>query len=100
MAAVEPETPRALTVRHAVAEDAQAIGVVFDAALRHGWSFLGEVVQQPMFAAEDWDQLVADHSPPNTLLVAADPVHGIVGYTAVHADTGEMFLLFVHPTLA
>jgi hypothetical protein len=45
---------------------------VFDAAVREGWTCLGEVARRPMFGPEDWDQLVADHTPPNDLLVAVD----------------------------
>jgi ribosomal protein S18 acetylase RimI-like enzyme len=52
-----------------------------------------------MFTPKDWDQLVADHEPPNLLLVALHE-SGIVGYTAVHPHDGEMFLLFVHPAHA
>jgi hypothetical protein len=84
-----------IAVRGAVAGDPQAIGAVFDAAVRAGWTFLGERVQRPMFSAQYWDELVADHAPPNALLVATEGGHGIVGFTAVRADEGEMFLLFV-----
>lgn len=84
-------------VRRATADDAQAIGAVFDAAVRAGWTYLGELAQKPMFAPEDWDQLVADHAPPKVLLVATGRVGQAVGYTAAHPDDGEMFLLFVHP---
>src|SRR6266480_5196911 len=84
-------------VRSATADDAQAIGAVFDAAVRAGWTYLGELAQKPMFAPEDWDQLVADHGPPKVLLVATDRAGQVVGYTAAHPDDGEMFLLFVHP---
>jgi GNAT superfamily N-acetyltransferase len=34
------------------------------------------------------------------LLVAADAAHGVVGFAAVHAEEGEMFLLFVDPAHA
>ncbi|MGH2745248.1 MAG: GNAT family N-acetyltransferase [Thermoleophilaceae bacterium] len=51
-----------------------------------------------MFAREDWDQLVADHAPPNVLLVATHQAGRVLGYTAAHPEDGEMFLLFVHPT--
>jgi ribosomal protein S18 acetylase RimI-like enzyme len=84
-------------VRPAVPADAAAIGAVFDAAVRAGWTYLGELVDRPMFTPEDWDQLVADHRPPNVLLVADHQTDGVVGYAAVHPDDGEMFLLFVHP---
>ena len=86
----------AITLRRAVPGDAQAVGAVFDAAVRDGWVFLGEVAQRAMFSAQDWDRLVADHAPPNALIVADDREHGIVGFSGVHAEDGEMFLLFVH----
>jgi ribosomal protein S18 acetylase RimI-like enzyme len=88
-----------IALRRAVQGDAQAIGAVFDAAVRAGWSYLG-VLAEPMFTAEDWEQLVADHQPPNLLLVAVDDIDRVVGYTAVHPEDGEMFLLFVHPAHA
>ena len=52
-----------------------------------------------MFTAQDWEELVANHTPPNVLLVAVDAT-GIVGYAAVHPEDCEMFLLFVHPASA
>jgi ribosomal protein S18 acetylase RimI-like enzyme len=87
-------------IRPAVAEDVPAIGAVFDAAVRAGWGYLGDLVNEPMFTPEDWEQLVAEHAPPNVLLVAVDENDGVVGYTAVHPEDGEMFLLFVHPAQA
>src|SRR6266576_5697678 len=87
-------------VRRATADDAQAIGAVFDAAVRAGWTYLGEPAQKPMFAPQDWDQLVAGHGPPKVLLVATGRAGQVVGYTAAHPDDGEMFLLFVHPAYA
>ena len=90
-------TGAAAEVRRATADDAQAIGAVFDAAVRAGWAYLGELARKPMFAPEDWDQLVADHAPPRALLVATDQAGHVVGYTAAHPEDGEMFLLFVHP---
>jgi ribosomal protein S18 acetylase RimI-like enzyme len=92
-------TPR-IALRHAVRQDAPAIAAVFDAAVRAGWAYLGDLAAEPMFTAQDWDQLVADHLPPNVLLVAVDETDGVVGYTAVHPADGEMFLLFVHPGYA
>jgi ribosomal protein S18 acetylase RimI-like enzyme len=89
-----------IALRRATAGDAQAIGAVFDAAVRDGWSFLGEVARRPMFKAEQWDELVAGYAPPKALLVATDDAHGVVGFTAVHPEDGEMFLLFVHPAHA
>ena len=78
-------------VRRATADDARAIGAVFDAAVRAGWTYLGELAQKPMFAPEDWDQLVADHAPPKVPLVATDRAGQVVGYTAAHPDDGKMF---------
>jgi ribosomal protein S18 acetylase RimI-like enzyme len=92
-------TPR-VALRRAGGEDAAAIGAVFDAAVRAGWTYLGDMAAEPMFGPGDWDRLVADHQPPNVLLVAVDDSAGVVGYTAVHPDDGEMFLLFVHPAYA
>jgi ribosomal protein S18 acetylase RimI-like enzyme len=89
-----------ITLRPAAAEDAAAIGMVFDAAVPASWTYLGELVNEPLFSAEDWRQLVADHRPPNVLLVAVDDAAGIVGYAAVHPRDCEMFLLFVHPAHA
>jgi ribosomal protein S18 acetylase RimI-like enzyme len=86
-----------ITLRRAGPGDAAAIGAVFDAAVRASWTYLGELAVEPMFTAEDWEQLVADHRPPNVLLVAVDKAAGIVGYTAARPEDGEMFLLFVHP---
>jgi ribosomal protein S18 acetylase RimI-like enzyme len=87
----------AVEVRRATAADAQAVGAVFDAAVRAGWTYLGELAEGPMFGPADWDRLVADHAPPNVLLVATDQAGRILGYTAAHPDDGEMFLLFVDP---
>jgi ribosomal protein S18 acetylase RimI-like enzyme len=84
-------------VRRATADDAQAIGAVFNAAVAAGWTYLGELATRPMFSPEDWDRLVADHAPPNVLLVATDPADLVLGYTAAHPEDGELFLLFVHP---
>ena len=91
--------PAHIVVRRAVAEDAQAIGAVFDGAVRAGWRFLGELVQQPMFSAQQWDEMVADHAAAKALLVATDGAQ-VVGFSAVHPETGEMFLLFVDPAHA
>jgi ribosomal protein S18 acetylase RimI-like enzyme len=87
-------------LRPAVPGDAPAVGAVFDASVRAGWTFLGDLVAEPMFTAEEWQQLVADHAPPNVLLVAVHEPEGVVGYTAVRPEDGEMFLLFVHPAHA
>ena len=90
---------REITLREASAADAAAIGIVFDAAVRAGWTYLGDAALEPMFTPKDWDQLVAEHQPPNLLLVAVDDTN-VVGYTAVHPGDCEMFLLFVHPAYA
>lgn len=89
-----------ITIRRATAVDAHAIGAVFDAAVRVGWSYLGEVARTPMFPPEEWDKEVADHAPPNVMLVAVDEASAIVGFVAVHPAEGELFLLFVHPEAA
>jgi ribosomal protein S18 acetylase RimI-like enzyme len=89
-----------VTLRPAERRDAAAIGKVFDAAVGAGWTYLGDLAAEPMFTAEDWERLVADHQPPNLLLVAVDETGGVVGYTAAHPEDGEMFLLFVHPVYA
>ena len=78
-----------IILRRAVADDAPAIAAVFDAAVRLGWTYLGNLVNDPMFTARDWDQLVA-----------VDEADEVVGYTAVHPQDCEMFLLFVHPAHA
>jgi ribosomal protein S18 acetylase RimI-like enzyme len=89
-----------ITIRQAVASDASKIGDVFDAAVRDGWTYLGELARTPMFPPEEWDQLIVEHAPPNSLLVAIDDAGDLAGFTAVHAREGEMFLLFVHPRYA
>jgi ribosomal protein S18 acetylase RimI-like enzyme len=86
-----------LTIRRAEANDAQAIGAVFDAAVREGWKYLGELAAHPMFPPEEWDEEVAKHAPPNALLVAINEADLLIGFVAVHPAEGEMFLLFVHP---
>jgi ribosomal protein S18 acetylase RimI-like enzyme len=86
-----------ISIRHAAADDAQQIGAVFDAAIREGWTYLGELSCRPMFPPEAWDELVKEHAPPNVLLVAVNESEQVIGYTAVHPGEGEMYLLFVHP---
>ncbi len=93
-------TTSRITLRAAAREDAPAIGAVFHAAVRAGWAYLGGLVAEPMFTAQDWDRLAADHLPPNVLVVAVDETERVVGYTAAHPGDGEMFLLFVHPAYA
>jgi ribosomal protein S18 acetylase RimI-like enzyme len=89
-----------ISIRRATAADAQAIGAVFDAAVRAGWTYLGDLAQTPMFPPQEWDKEVADHAPPNVLLVAVDESGLVVGFVAVHPADGELFLLFVHPDAA
>jgi hypothetical protein len=48
-------------LRPAEPGDAAGIGHVFDAAVRAGWRYLGDLVRQPLFPASEWDQLIADH---------------------------------------
>jgi ribosomal protein S18 acetylase RimI-like enzyme len=86
----------AISLRPAVATDAQAIGAVFDAAVRDGWSYLGDRIREPIFSPEQWDRIVADHAPPNVLLVATEDDR-VVGFTAVHPADGELFMLYVDP---
>ena len=87
-------------MRRALPEDAPAIGAVFDASVRVGWPYLGELSARSMFTAEQGDELVATHGPPNALIVAEDEGQTIVGFTAAHPEDGEMFLLFVDPAHA
>jgi ribosomal protein S18 acetylase RimI-like enzyme len=89
-----------MTIRRAVAADAPAIGAIFDAAVKVAWTYMGEIVQEPMFGPEEWEDDVAQHAPPNAMLVAVDDRDEVVGFCAVHPGDGEMFLLFVHPAVA
>ena len=70
---------------------------MFDAAVREGWKYLGELAARPMFPPEEWDDEVAKHAPPNALLVATNETNRVIGFVAVHPAEGEMYLLFVHP---
>jgi GNAT superfamily N-acetyltransferase len=92
--------PAGIVLRPATAGDAPAISAVFDAAVREAWAYLGERVERPLYPPSYWEKLVKDHAPPNGLLVAADETGRIAGFTAVHADDGELFLLFVDPAFA
>jgi GNAT superfamily N-acetyltransferase len=93
--------PPRVSVRRATGADAKAIGAVFDAAVREGWAYLGEVAQRPLFEPGHWDELVADHAEPDALLVAIDHDGGpIAGFAASHAHDGELYLLFVDPRRA
>ena len=99
MSAQPANVPR-IALRSAAGADARAIGAVFDAAVAAGWTYLGDVADEPMFTPQDWERLVADHAPPNVLLTAAHESDGVIGFTAVHPEDGELFLLFVHPAWA
>src|SRR5207237_1275346 len=92
----DPEIP-GIRLRRVEPSDAQAIGAVFDAAVRVGWTYLGELASRPMFTAAEWDKDVADHAPPNLMLVATAEGGRVVGFTAVHPQDCEMYLLFVDP---
>jgi ribosomal protein S18 acetylase RimI-like enzyme len=87
-----------LNIRRAKADDARAIGAVFDAAVREGWKYMGELAAHPMFPPEEWDTEVArQNAPPNAMLVATEQTDRPIGFVAVHPAEGEMYLLFVHP---
>jgi GNAT superfamily N-acetyltransferase len=92
--------PRDVTLRRATLEDAPSIGDVFHAAVRRGWTFLGPLAQRPMFSPQHFVELVAEHAPPRVLLVAVHERGGVVGFTAVHPEGGELYLLFVDPDFA
>lgn len=95
---MQPSEPASTRLRRAVADDAPALAAIFDAAVRQSWTYLGPVVEEALFSADDWDRLLAEHAPPNLLLVAEDGVSGAAqGFVAAHTDDGELFLLFVHP---
>jgi GNAT superfamily N-acetyltransferase len=89
-----------VSLRRAQPGDARAIAAVFDAAVRQGWAYLGEMVQRPLYGPEYWDELVAAHAPPDALLVATQEADRVVGFVAVHAAEGELYLLFVDPDQA
>ena len=40
---------------------------------------------------------MADHVPPNVLLVATAEADRVVGYAAAHPEDGELYQLFVDP---
>ena len=97
MRAAVRESPVVFSIRHALPTDARQIGEVFDAAVADGWTYMGELARQPLFPPEEWDSVIAEHAPPNALLVAVDEADRVVGFTAVHPKECEMYLLFVHP---
>ncbi|HEY2796234.1 MAG TPA: GNAT family N-acetyltransferase [Micromonosporaceae bacterium] len=86
-----------ISLRRVVPADAAAIGAVFDAAVRVGWTYMGDMVAEPMFPPEEWDHDVAEFAPPNLMLAAVDETDRIVGFTAVKIAEGELYLLFVDP---
>lgn len=86
-----------MKIRPALASDAPAIGAVFAAAVREGWSYLGALAREPMFPDEAWPELIADHAAPRSLVVAAEGAGRVIGYCAVHPEDGELYLLFVDP---
>lgn len=91
--------PTNLRLRRAGPHDARQIAAVFDAAVRDAWPWLGLSAQQALFTDEQWDQLVADHAPPNILFVAESDEHdAVLGFVAAHPHGGELFMLFVHPS--
>lgn len=97
----EPTRPTSLRLRRAGPHDAHQIAAVFDAAVREAWPWLGLTAQQAMFTHEQWNQLVADHAPPNILLVAGSDEHDkVLGFVVAHPHDGELFMLFVHPCQA
>lgn len=75
-----------MTIRRAVAADARGAGEVFDAAVSAGWKYPGELVSKPMFPAEEWEKVVAEHAPPNALFVMVDHSDQIAGFTAPYAQ--------------
>jgi len=89
--------PHEIHLRRATATDACALEAVFHAAVRQGWTYLGELAQRPMFSAQDWDELITDHAPPRALIVAVDATQRVVGFAATKSEAGELFLLFVDP---
>ena len=93
-------SPFSYRIRRASSSDAAALEAVFNAAVRDGWRFLGSLADEPMFAAAAWPQLIAEHAPPNALLVAVGDDGRVLGYCAVHPDDGEMHQLFVDPEWA
>src|SRR2546430_17591561 len=95
----DPEIP-GIRLRRVEPSDAQAIGAVFDAAVRVGGTYLGELASRPMFTAAKWDKDVADHAPPNLMLVATAEGGRVVGFKAVHPQGCGTFPRFVHPASA
>lgn len=61
---------------------------------------LANLLNNRCLRPEEWDNVVAEHAPPNVLLVATDESDEVVGFTAVHPREGEMYLLFVDPKQA
>jgi hypothetical protein len=80
-----------ISIQAAVADDAQKIGAVFNAAVQQEWTYLGEIAREPMFPPDEWGRVVSEHASPNLLLVALDEASNVVGFTAVHPRDGEMY---------
>jgi ribosomal protein S18 acetylase RimI-like enzyme len=89
-----------ISIRPVRTEDAPSIGNVFDAAVREGWPYLGELSRKPMFPPEEWDAEVLKHQEPNLMLVAETAAEGVIGFVAIHPQDSELYLLFVHPQQA
>jgi ribosomal protein S18 acetylase RimI-like enzyme len=90
-----------LRLRNAGPHDSHQIAAVFDAAVREAWPWLGLTAQRALFTDDEWSQLVADHAPPNILLVAESDEHdSVLGFVAAHPLDGELFMLFVDPRQA
>ena len=67
-----------ITLRSAIAADAQKIGAVFDAAIGEERKYLRELARHSMFPPEQWDKVVVEHSPPNALLVATNELDAVI----------------------
>jgi hypothetical protein len=88
-------------IRRVVPGDAQKIGAVFDAVVREGWTYLGELAREPMFPPDEWDKVVIEHEPPNVLLVAIDEPGNIVGFLpSIHGKARCSCCSFIQSTLA
>lgn len=86
-----------VALRRARTNDAPVIAAVFDAAVRTGWSYLGEGVQTPMFTLKEWEETLMAYAEPHAFLVATDVADTVLGFVAAHTGEGEVFLLFTHP---
>ncbi|MWV51460.1 GNAT family N-acetyltransferase (plasmid) [Rathayibacter sp. VKM Ac-2803] len=86
-------------IRPARPGDAQPIGGVFDAAVLDGWTYFPDIERMvPMFEPAFWDSFVEESKAPDVLLVAVDAKDDrVVGYVGTKAESGELWVLFVHP---